>query len=189
MFVRSKVVKGHTYYQAVQGYRDESGLVRHRTVASLGREPTLEGAIKAEQRRLAGIRRTRSRYRGTMHTATLRAKVELLERQLAAATAKVELLRAILDGEVPAVDTTATGGDEVVSTRRWSWVDSYRRAKEAIAEDPELADLAPGDYMAIDYLCEFDRPCLDEIKDGRMILGDAFRKFAPGWLVESAENV
>jgi hypothetical protein len=47
MFVRSKVVKGRTYYQLVESYRagkkdGGDGRVRHRTIASLGRYPTLE---------------------------------------------------------------------------------------------------------------------------------------------------
>ena len=45
MFVRSKVVKGHTYYQLVEGYRDGAGKVRHRTVMSLGRSPTVRDAL------------------------------------------------------------------------------------------------------------------------------------------------
>jgi hypothetical protein len=47
MFVRSKVVKGLTYYQLVEGYRDSEGRVRHRNLASLGRHPTIEDAIAA----------------------------------------------------------------------------------------------------------------------------------------------
>src|SRR5262249_8813214 len=43
MFIRSKVVKGRTYYQVVESYRD-CGRVRQRTLASLGTHPTIEGA-------------------------------------------------------------------------------------------------------------------------------------------------
>jgi hypothetical protein len=43
MFVRSKVVKGRTYYQVVESYRS-GGKVRHRTLASLGTCPTVEEA-------------------------------------------------------------------------------------------------------------------------------------------------
>jgi hypothetical protein len=43
MFLRSKVVKGRTYHQVVESYRDE-GRVRQRTLASLGTHPTIEAA-------------------------------------------------------------------------------------------------------------------------------------------------
>jgi hypothetical protein len=43
MFIRSKVVKGRTYYQVIEAYR-EDGQPRQRTLASLGTHPTIEGA-------------------------------------------------------------------------------------------------------------------------------------------------
>jgi hypothetical protein len=43
MFIRSKDVKGHTYYQVVRSYRD-GGRVRQQTLASLGTHPTIEQA-------------------------------------------------------------------------------------------------------------------------------------------------
>lgn len=43
MFVRSKMVRGKTYYQVVETYRD-GRRVRHRTLASLGRFATIEDA-------------------------------------------------------------------------------------------------------------------------------------------------
>jgi hypothetical protein len=43
MFIRSKVVKGQTYYQLVEAFR-EAGRPRQRTLASLGTHPTIEAA-------------------------------------------------------------------------------------------------------------------------------------------------
>jgi hypothetical protein len=43
LFIRSKPAGGRTYYQVVEGYRD-NGRVRHRTLASLGTNPTIEKA-------------------------------------------------------------------------------------------------------------------------------------------------
>ncbi len=45
MFVRSKVVKGRTYYQVVETYRD-GDRVRHHTLASLGTHSTIEEALR-----------------------------------------------------------------------------------------------------------------------------------------------
>src|SRR4051794_32879654 len=108
MFIRSKVAKGATYYQVVHGYRDESGRGPHRTVASLGREPTAEGALAVERARAKSLNRMRSRVACISNPpAALKARVEALDRQIAAATAKVELLSAIADGSHDnTVDTT-----------------------------------------------------------------------------------
>jgi hypothetical protein len=70
MFIRSKVVKGQTYYQVVNSYRDgETGRVRHRTVLSLARESSFRGALDVEIRRLAALRRERSRLRAQVGRA------------------------------------------------------------------------------------------------------------------------
>jgi hypothetical protein len=59
VYVRAKVVKGGTYYQVVEGYRDEAGRVRHRNIISLGRNEEIDWAIeecvsriRSDQRRL-----------------------------------------------------------------------------------------------------------------------------------------
>src|SRR3954447_13846248 len=78
MFVRSKVVKGHTYYQLVEGYRDGSGRVRHRTVASLGREPTIRDALDEALCQLS--------------------RVEAADGDVEKARARVEMLRSLLPG-------------------------------------------------------------------------------------------
>ncbi len=56
MFIRQKTVKGETYYQAVETYRDD-GKVRHRTVASLGRHSDPAVAIKTQKRMIRTFQR------------------------------------------------------------------------------------------------------------------------------------
>jgi hypothetical protein len=108
MFVRSKVVKGRTYYQMVEGYRDELGRVRHRNIVSLGDCDTVEKALGAEKRWLARSRRELARiFMPDPATIGLKARIERLERGIARIEARVELLKSILAGDVPSVDTTA----------------------------------------------------------------------------------
>ncbi len=54
MFIRQKTVKGETYYQAVETYRDD-GKLRYRTVAFLGRHPAV--AIKTQKRMIRTFQR------------------------------------------------------------------------------------------------------------------------------------
>ena len=61
VFIRSRVSKGHTYYQAVEGYRDENGVVRQRTFSVWG--ATIEEALAAERSRLARYRRKRTEWK------------------------------------------------------------------------------------------------------------------------------
>ena len=46
VFIRTKVVKGSTYYQVVRAERD-GARVRQVIVAALGRNPTVEAALNA----------------------------------------------------------------------------------------------------------------------------------------------
>ncbi len=60
MFIRSKVVKGRTYYQAVESYRDsKDGRVRQKTLASLGTHPTIEPAFREAVKRYFDSRKGR----------------------------------------------------------------------------------------------------------------------------------
>jgi hypothetical protein len=95
VFIRAKVVNGTTYYQAVQGYRDEQDRVRHRTVASLGRHATPDEAIAAAQQDLSRLK-ARLRELGPLaersktrakEAARLRAQVAQLNLQLERLTA------------------------------------------------------------------------------------------------------
>jgi hypothetical protein len=88
MYIRRKEVKGGTYYQVVEGYRD-AGRVRHRTVASLGRSPTIADAIKVEERALTAAKRELEKARAWFPSLPLSdqprwalAKIERLQRQL-----------------------------------------------------------------------------------------------------------
>ena len=66
MYIRKKEVKDATYYQAVEGYRDAAGRVRHRTIISLGQCATIDDAIaetRREERRIRhrlGVRKGQS---------------------------------------------------------------------------------------------------------------------------------
>ena len=55
MFIRSKVVKGVTYYSLVESYRQD-GKVRQRTLLYLCRHPNLGAAIEREMQHLAFLR-------------------------------------------------------------------------------------------------------------------------------------
>ncbi len=50
MFIRSKIVKGNTYYQVAESYRDDAGKVQQRNVVSLGQNATVDAAIKGAKR-------------------------------------------------------------------------------------------------------------------------------------------
>ena len=55
-YIRSRVVKGTTYYQLVEGYREpHTGRVRHRTVG-LGTKATLPEAIAEAEREYRRVR-------------------------------------------------------------------------------------------------------------------------------------
>jgi hypothetical protein len=67
MFIRSKVVRDRTYYQAIESYR-EAGPVRHRTLASLGTHPTIEEARAAALKEYRALPRGRT-FRDVMLNA------------------------------------------------------------------------------------------------------------------------
>ncbi len=56
MFIRQKTVKGETYYQAVETYRND-GKLQYRTVAFLGRHPEPAVAIKTRKRMIRTFQR------------------------------------------------------------------------------------------------------------------------------------
>jgi hypothetical protein len=108
MFVRSKLVKGQTYYQLIQGYR-VAGKVRHRTIASLGRNPTVEGALVSDKQLLARLRREHARLESSGPLPPdLRRKLDRLARRVEGLAAKVALLKSVVDGKY--VDATPTSG-------------------------------------------------------------------------------
>ncbi len=51
MFIRRKIMRGETYYQVVETYRD-GARVRHRNIVSLGQCPTPQEVLKSALRRI-----------------------------------------------------------------------------------------------------------------------------------------
>jgi hypothetical protein len=88
MFIRSKVVKGHTYYQMVRGDRDpETGKVRQTIVLALGRHPTVDafvvGTTKDLRRARAALERERAFWPDEMNRpARSRKAVQSLTRHV-----------------------------------------------------------------------------------------------------------
>jgi hypothetical protein len=95
MFIRSKVVKNQTYYQVVEGYRDEQGRVRHRTVGSLGQCPTPKDAIEANKRRMARLGRRLGRVEAIQHSELFAREAERLRTAIGRLTQQNEKLAAI----------------------------------------------------------------------------------------------
>jgi hypothetical protein len=96
MYIRTKVAKGQTYYQLVEGRR-EGGKVRQRIVAALGRSPTIEGSIADLKRALTRLRRKRSRLDfPTSCSKVHAARLARLDANIAERAARVELLSGIL---------------------------------------------------------------------------------------------
>lgn len=91
MYIRSKVAKGHTYYQVVEGKR-EGGRVRQRVVCALGTNSTLAAALAEFKVRLAKLRRWRTRL-GNPSSKALIDRGAQLDRMIADLAARVELLK------------------------------------------------------------------------------------------------
>jgi hypothetical protein len=108
MYVRTKIVKGHTYYQIVEGIRD-SDKVRQRVVLSLGRgvpilraDDIVEGAdlpamLGLARRRLAGMREQRRFAATCVGTSKARERrLARLDGQIGVLTRKAEVLASII---------------------------------------------------------------------------------------------
>ena len=105
MYVRSKVVKEATYYQVVEGFRDEaSGRVRHRNVISLGRCASIEEAIANTRRVEARIRRRLAKVPETELSDLMRAERDRLAARLTQQGARRAVLQEL--AKVLSVDTT-----------------------------------------------------------------------------------
>ena len=104
MFIRSRISKGNTYHQAVEGYRDENGAVRQRTFSVRG--ATIEEALAAEKAALARYRRKRAEWK-KFEGDTGRTEFEKWDRRASKAEAKVRMLRdALAKRQLEQVDTT-----------------------------------------------------------------------------------
>ena len=98
MFIRTKVVKGFTYYQVVRAERD-GARVRQVIVAALGRNPTVEAALKAEKRSLARLRRDRGRWPEAIDPAALpktsAARLARLDERIEKSSERIDLLTSV----------------------------------------------------------------------------------------------
>lgn len=113
MYIRSKVVKGAEYFQVVQGVR-EGGRVRHRTLVSLGRHPTVAEALEHEKRVLTARKRELTRLRRdhpddpSFPDPSMKVvdRILLLTQQVKAGEDKIARLQAVLhvDDEYEADD-------------------------------------------------------------------------------------
>lgn len=100
MYVRSKVVKGTTYYQIVEGVRD-GDRVRQRIVMALGTTPDPAEAMARMRRELARLRRERNRWPATYTTGlpgsrTVDRRLERLDVRIGEMESRVETLAMIL---------------------------------------------------------------------------------------------
>lgn len=100
MYIRSKVVEGRTYYQIVQGYRDEAGKVRHRTIASLGRSPTIADAIAVEKKAITRLKTELTRLQSYFPPASaippvLLKRIELVSTRLTQRDERLTELRRV----------------------------------------------------------------------------------------------
>lgn len=99
MYIRTKIVKGFTYYQVVAGHRD-GAKVRQKIVAALGQSPTVEGALKVEKRRLSRLRSQRKRYPETIDPAvwskTDTARLTRLDERIIESVEQIERLTGII---------------------------------------------------------------------------------------------
>jgi hypothetical protein len=94
MFIRSKVVKGFTYYFVVEGRRVE-GKVRQRTLVSLGRHATLPEALEAARRELTHRRRERSKLAIPNPPKAIANRLAVIDRRMAVLTERIEIMRTL----------------------------------------------------------------------------------------------
>jgi hypothetical protein len=82
MYVRSLVVKGHTYYRIVEGVRD-GPKVRQRIVLSLGTTQDPRAALKQWKRSLDQLQRERARWASGAETSkTTARRIERLDARI-----------------------------------------------------------------------------------------------------------
>ncbi len=105
MFIRRKIVRGKTYFQVVETYRD-GARVRHRNIVSLGQHPTPEGALRGVR---ADIKNYETQLAALSPVRDLEPKNEkrcaYLERTISEQRDKLSRLETAIKGLV--VDTTA----------------------------------------------------------------------------------
>jgi hypothetical protein len=98
MFIRRKVAKGETYYQAVEGYRDEQGRVRHRTVASLGRSATPDEAVVVARKNLRRLQTRLAKFEpSARYSKQFGRRVDGLRSRMARLTQQLKRLQTLRD--------------------------------------------------------------------------------------------
>jgi hypothetical protein len=111
VFIRSKVVKGETNFQLIKKFRDKEGKIRHHTIASLGRHPTVEAALKDKRRRLNRLKIERSRWpeqaAPSAYNMTLVGRLARLDTNIADLITKIAMMEEFRKNE-----TTDTTGRE-----------------------------------------------------------------------------
>jgi hypothetical protein len=96
MFIRRKVVKGQTYYQAVEGYRDEQGRVRHRNLAALGRSPTPDAAVAVARKDLRRLQARLAKLEpGARSFKQIGRRVDGLRSRIASSAQRLARLQAL----------------------------------------------------------------------------------------------
>jgi hypothetical protein len=149
MYVRAKVQNGITYYQVVEGYRID-GKVKQRSIASLGTECTVAGAIDRERYRLKNFKRRANNLAKIdgYEDGPIRSDLESLRRQIGQIEEKLRRLSELpedLEHRSPSSDITSSvvSGEEGDRGYTSPEITAYiNRAEQRIGRpftDPELA--------------------------------------------------
>jgi hypothetical protein len=97
VYIRSKIAKGRTYYQIVEGARD-GPKVRQRIVVALGPTPDPAEALKEMRRGLRLLRTRRGRWPRDYkpESKTLARRLERLDVQIGELESRIETLAGII---------------------------------------------------------------------------------------------
>jgi hypothetical protein len=116
VFIRSKIAKGHTYYQIVEGVRT-GDRVRQRIVLALGPTPEPRVALKQWRRELDRLQRERSPwpvgYRP--ESRTLARRLERLDARIARMQANVFKLDALIRSKLIGTTEKRSGTMEEIT--------------------------------------------------------------------------
>jgi hypothetical protein len=110
VYIRSKVAKGHTYYQIVEGVRDGKR-VRQRVVLALGRTPDPRVALEGWRRDVKALRLQRAflaemGWSSKRSSKTAARVITLLDARIAETESKAERLAGLIKSK--AIGTTPT---------------------------------------------------------------------------------
>jgi hypothetical protein len=108
MYVRSKVVKGRTYFQIVEGRRDGER-VRQRVVLYLGQNADPRRALEQWKRRLRSLQTGRDRLELPDELGLINPHVERLDAEISKLTTKVQELGALIKHKLIGTTEKARG--------------------------------------------------------------------------------